>query len=192
MPRLSKAIEAMFSGEMGSTIYERTVDTIEKESMLPMMEKGILVGFSGGGDSVMLIAFLHEYQRRTKKPLNLLAVHVNHCIRGEESDRDEEFARAFLKELCIPFESVRIDVVALSEKLGTGIEETARNARYSAFDDIIKSRNDISTIAVAHNSADNAETVIMNMLRGSGLSGVCGIFLQTFYIFIFFEADHAE
>ncbi len=175
MCKLNKAIENIFASDTGSFIYEKIVETVEKENMLPFMEKGMVVGFSGGADSVFLICFLIEYQRRTGKKFNTLAVHVNHCIRGDEADRDERFSQDFLNELNIPFKSVRIDVPTISKKLGIGIEEAARNARYSVFNEIISSRNDIKTIVVAHNATDNTETVMMNILRGSGISGVCGI-----------------
>ena len=175
MSRLNKAIENMFASEEGSELYKRISNTIEKENMLHYIERGLLVGFSGGADSVFLTCFLSEYKRRSIVQFDILAVHVNHGIRGEEADRDEEFSRSFLAELEIPFESVHADVPTISKELGIGIEEAARNVRYSAFRDLIKSRDGISTIAVAHNATDNTETVLMNILRGSGLSGVCGI-----------------
>ena len=113
--------------------------------------------------------------RGSGKDFPLLAVHINHCIRGEEADRDEQFARDFSLNLGIEFKSLKIDVPCMAKEYGLGLEEAARNARYSAFRDIIEGRNDISTIAIAHNATDNCETIIMNILRGSGLSGICGI-----------------
>ena len=175
MSRLNKAIENMFASDIGSELYRRIADTIEKENMLPYIEKGLLVGFSGGADSVFLACFLSEYKRRSNADFSILAVHVNHCIRGDEADRDEEFSKDFLTELNLPFESVRVDVPAMSEELGLGMEEAARNARYSVFDDLISSREELSTIVVAHNATDNTETVMLNILRGSGISGMCGI-----------------
>lgn len=175
MSRLNKAIENMFASESGSELYQRITNTVNKENMLPFIEGGLLVGFSGGADSVFLACFLTEYKRRTKGNFNVLAVHVNHGIRGDEADRDEEFSKAFLDELGIPVESIKIDVPKMSEEMGIGMEEAARNARYSIFNDLISGKEDVSTIVVAHNATDNTETVIMNMLRGSGISGMCGI-----------------
>ena len=175
MSRLNKAITDMFASCNGGELYGRIIKTVEKENMLRFIEKGVLVGFSGGADSVFLISFLREYKRRTNKPFSILAVHVNHGIRGAEAERDENFSGDFLSELGMPFVAVYKDVPALSNECGMGLEETARNVRYSIFEDLIKNRSDIGAIAVAHNATDNTETVLMNILRGSGLSGVCGI-----------------
>ena len=108
-------------------------------------------------------------------PKKLLAVHINHMIRGSEADRDEAFSKDFCEKLGVEFISKKIDVPSLSKELSIGMEEAARKARYSHFADIISSRNDISTIAVAHNSTDNIETVLFNLIRGAGINGVSGI-----------------
>ena len=175
MFKLSDAITQMFSTDKGCEIYNRILDTLHSENMTNIVDKGLLVGFSGGPDSVFLLSFLNEYKRRDNKDFKILAVHVNHCIRGKEADRDESFAKEFADSLGIEFESISADIPKQSKELGIGIEEAARNARYSIFSDLISSRTDISAITVAHNATDNAETVLMNILRGSGLSGVCGI-----------------
>ena len=175
MSKLNKTIEDMFATDQGNNIYERITETIKNEHMSMLIDSGLLVGFSGGADSVFLLSFLVEYQRRTSKTFPVLAVHINHCIRGDEAERDERFSREITNNLGIEFLSFKIDVPAMSEKLGIGLEEAARNARYSIFSDLIRSRNDIKTIVTAHNATDNTETVLLNSLRGSGLSGVCGI-----------------
>jgi len=175
MYKHSKNIENMFSSLNGSKIYKRILTTVYTENMSELIDHGILVGFSGGADSVFLLCFLNEYKKRTGKTFPVLAVHVNHCIRGEEANRDEQFAEEFATSLGVEFKAVNINVPAVSKELGIGIEEAARNVRYSCFTDIIHGRNDISAIAVAHNATDNVETVIMNILRGSGISGICGI-----------------
>ena len=165
----------MFSSLHGKDIYSTIVSTVEKENMHAYIKGGILVGFSGGADSVMLMCFLSEYRRRCGEEFPILAVHVNHGIRGKEADGDEEFSRGIAGDLGIEFKSISVDVPKMKDELGLGLEEAARNARYSIFADIIEGREDISTIAIAHNATDNTETVLMNILRGSGLSGVCGI-----------------
>lgn len=175
MCRLSKAIEKMFSSQKGEEIYNRIIHTIKREGMSEYIDGGLLVGFSGGADSVFLLCFLLNYKRNTNKTFPILAVHINHCIRGEEADNDETFSIKFCKDLNVDVTSLKIDVPAIKNNLNTGMEEAARKARYSTFADIIQSREYISNIAVAHNATDNAETVIMNMLRGSGISGMCGI-----------------
>ena len=175
MPRLNKRVENAFSSKKGVELYNRIYATVVKENMSSFIDRGVLVGFSGGADSVFLTCFLTEYKRRLDKDFSILAVHVHHGIRASEADRDEAFSNDFSSELGIEFASRRVDVPAMKQSLGLGMEEAARNARYSIFDDIIQGRDDINTIAVAHNATDNTETVLMNMLRGSGLSGVCGI-----------------
>lgn len=175
MFKANKSIEEMFASHEGSKLYDRIVSVIKKEGMESLIDRGLLVGLSGGADSVFLLCFLLEYKRRCNKAFPILAVHVNHGIRGEEADNDEAFSRELCRLMNLDFESRYVDVPAIKQNEGIGIEEAARNARYSVFNDIINGRNDISSIAVAHNATDNAETVIMNILRGSGLSGVCGI-----------------
>ena len=123
----------------------------------------------------MLLCFLLELRRREALDFKITCVHVNHGIREIETERDEEFCisicKAFDTELIVEKHSVP----ALAQANGEGIEEAARNLRYSIFSGIIRGRNDISAIAVAHNMNDNAETVLFNILRGSGANGAGGI-----------------
>lgn len=135
----------------------------------------VIVGFSGGADSVLLLSFLKDYLDNTK--IKLCAAHLNHLIRGEEAYLDEEFCRNFCIESDVEFVSERVDVPALSEKLGCGIEEAARRARYDFFDRVAKeiSEHGNVLIATAHNADDNLETVLFNMLRGAGTLGLAGI-----------------
>lgn len=166
-------ISQMFSGQH-KKLYDRIVDTVEKYSMAEYIKAGVLVGFSGGADSVLLLLFLLEYRRRSQD-FPILAVHINHSIRGQEAERDESFSRELCTSLGVEFQSYKLDVPLIAHNAGIGIEEAARNARYSKFSEIILSRNDIGTVAVAHNSDDNAETVIFNIMRGSGTRGASGI-----------------
>ena len=168
-----KRLYELFS-DVGSNIYSTAEETVTLYGMDEYINSGVLVGLSGGADSVMLLCFLVEYRRRTRD-FPMLAVHVNHGIRGEEADADEEFSRRISEALGVEFISVKCDVPRLARESGKGIEETARNARYSAFQDIISGRSDINAIAVAHNSDDNAETVLLNIMRGSGSRGAAGI-----------------
>ncbi len=134
--------------------------------------KKILVGLSGGADSVSLVLCLCALSG--KYGFSVLCAHVNHMIRGSEADRDEEFAKALCERLGIEFYSTRIDVPYLSRERKKGLEEAARDVRYEYFESFIRdSKADF--IATAHTASDNAETVIMNMTRGCGLSGLCGI-----------------
>ncbi|MBR2465759.1 MAG: tRNA lysidine(34) synthetase TilS [Clostridia bacterium] len=168
-------LEGLFSSERGARIYSEGERAINDFEMRELLSGGVLVGLSGGADSVMLLLFLIEYRRVLRAEFPILAVHVNHMIRGGEADRDEEFSRELCESLGVEFISRRIDVPALSKESGTSLEETARNVRYSVFTDIIDGRNDISVICVAHNADDNFETVLINMMRGAGTRGVSGI-----------------
>ncbi len=153
--------------------YESFLSVIEEYGMRERILRGTLVGFSGGPDSVLLLHLLLRYRESNDFPL--LAVHVHHGIRGESADRDARFAKDMCASLGVDFLLVRTDVPAFAKEQHLGIEEAARTLRYSFFDDIIKGRNDISTIALGHNATDNLETVIFHLMRGCGIGGLAGI-----------------
>ena len=132
----------------------------------------ILVGLSGGADSSALLHMLSVY--REKCGAKIYAAHVNHGIRGAEADRDEEFCREYAGSLGVEIFVLRADVPALAKERGESVETAARSLRYSYFEQIMR-ENNIPILATAHNANDNLETVIFNIARGSGLSGVCGI-----------------
>ena len=134
---------------------------------------GILVGYSGGADSSVLLRLLCGLCR--ERDISLVAVHVHHGIRGDEADRDAEFCRRTCEELGAEFRLIRADIPALAAQTGRGIEETARDFRYSEFRRILESDARLSHVAVAHNSDDNAETIIFNLVRGCGVDGLGGI-----------------
>lgn len=129
----------------------------------------MIVGLSGGADSVCL---LHVLQSLDALPLALTAVHVNHGLRGEEAARDERFCRQFCETLGVEFCSVHVNVPAESAKTGEGHEACGRRLRYEAFR---KAAGEDGYILTAHTADDNAETVLMHLLRGTGLSGLGGI-----------------
>lgn len=167
--------ERLFASPAGERIYSLFEAAVCECKMREHIEKGTLVGLSGGADSVMLTLLLLEYKRREGIASPILAVHVNHGIRGEEAERDECFAREFARSLGIEFNLRRIDVPSLAKESGRSLEEEAREARYLCFTEIIRGRKDVFSIALGHNATDNLETVIFNMMRGSGLRGACGI-----------------
>ncbi|MDE5772497.1 MAG: tRNA lysidine(34) synthetase TilS [Ruminococcus sp.] len=136
-----------------------------------MINKGdtVICGLSGGADSVCLLLVLCEL--RHEIDFNLKALHVNHCLRGAESDRDENFCRDLCKRLDIPFTAVSCNVTDFAEKNSLSVEESARKLRYSLF----SKNSDGGKIATAHNANDNLETVILNLSRGSALKGLAGI-----------------
>jgi len=127
-----------------------------------------LVGFSGGADSVTLLHALCTLLGAER----IVAVHINHMLRGEEANADEEFCRDFCQKREIPFLSRKIDVNALC--FGVGFEEAARNVRYAVFEEIAGAMQ-CATVSLAHTASDNLETVLFHLCRGAGASGLSGI-----------------
>ena len=167
-------VEELFSST-GRKIYDTAEATVKRFNMEGKIGSGVCIGFSGGADSVMLLCFLLEYRRRHSLDFGIVCAHVNHQIRGNEADADEAFSRSFCESLGVEEISSRFDIPAMAAHYRLGIEEMARDMRYRTFDKIILGRDDISAIAVAHNMTDNAETVVFNLLRGSGARGASGI-----------------
>ena len=167
-------VNNLFESPCGRELYKEAILAIEEYSMAEKMRNGALVGFSGGADSVMLLCFLKKYYENLGSG-KIVAVHINHMIRGDEADRDEAFSRDFCAAIGVEFVSKKVDVPAEAKRLSLGLEEAARNIRYSIFEEIFKSRNDISCVSIAHNATDNLETAIFNMMRGAGARGASGI-----------------
>lgn len=132
----------------------------------------LLIGLSGGADSVCLALVLKALQE--SYDLTLTAVHVHHGIRGESANRDLDFSKNLCEKLGIEFVSAYRDVPAIAEKKHLTEEEAGRIVRYQIFEEEAKKRG-ASAIAVAHHMDDQAETVLMNLLRGSGIRGLSGI-----------------
>ena len=170
---MNELLERLFSSEKGKLLYSNAKSAISENNMSEIMQKGVLLGFSGGADSVALLCVLLKY--RETVDFSLKAVHINHGIRCEEAERDEAFSEAFCKRMGVDFQSVKINVPKISKAKGIGLEEAARNERYRIFDSILSGNEDLSSIAVAHNSTDNLETILFNMLRGTGATGAAGI-----------------
>ncbi len=152
--------------------------TIKKHRMDRIMGGAgvVIIGFSGGADSSCLLHLMIDWCR--ENGVKLSAAHINHMIRGEEADSDEAFCKRICDSLGVPFYSLRADVPALANESGRGIEETARDVRYRFFDELsleLTGKADGAAIVTAHNAGDNLETVIFNMLRGTGIHGLCGI-----------------
>ena len=142
----------------------------------------VIVGLSGGADSVCLFLLLNKL--KDYFGIDLYGVHINHCIRGESAARDEKFSYELCEKYGIPFMAYEIDVPSLAKKEGLTVEEAGRNARYACFADYadeiraskIQDEKDLSIkVAVAHHMDDQAETVIFNMVRGSGITGIGGM-----------------
>lgn len=139
-----------------------------------MVKKGdkILIALSGGPDSIALTHVLYTLKEYFN--IQLFAAHVNHCVRGKEADEDENYAKEFCDKLNIPFFSLRIDINELAKNKGISTEMAGREVRYEFFNKI-KNENNIDKIALAHNSNDQAETLLMRIMRGTGIQGLIGI-----------------
>ena len=132
----------------------------------------LLIAFSGGPDSVFVLQFFNKY--KSKFGIELFALHINHSLRGKESDEDELFCKFFCKNLNIQFNSQKVNIKEFAKQNKESIEEAARNIRYA---ELQKYAKEISAtkIVTAHNLNDNTETVLLNLFRGAGLSGASGI-----------------
>lgn len=149
-------------------MLDKILSFAEKYNMFPQRAT-VVCGLSGGADSVSLVLALSELSKRLN--ITVEALHVNHCLRGDESDRDEEFCRRFCAQLGIPFTAVSCDVRSYAEQNSLSDEEAARKLRY----DIFTRHSAEKLIATAHNANDNLETVILNLARGTALKGLSGI-----------------
>lgn len=130
---------------------------------------GAVLAFSGGADSC---ALLHYLSTRCE---NLVCVHINHMIRGEEAERDESFAREMSKNYGVKFICHKIDIPKISAQRKTGLEQTAREERYRVLYEELSKNPECKCIVTAHNADDNAETVLFNLTRGTGATGISGI-----------------
>lgn len=128
----------------------------------------VCVALSGGADSVALLYLLRECAEALQ--ITLSAAHFNHCLRGSESERDERFVRALCAELQVPLRVGRGNVREFAEERGLSLETAARRLRYEFLESL-----DCDRVATAHHADDNAETVLLHLLRGSGLRGLGGI-----------------
>lgn len=129
----------------------------------------VVVGLSGGADSVCLLLSLNEL--KSELGITVSALHVNHCLRGAESDRDEQFCIELCQKNGIPIITGRFDVLSRAKADKTSTELAARDIRYEFF----KEHTQGKKLATAHNANDNAETVIFNLTRGTGIKGISGI-----------------
>lgn len=129
----------------------------------------VVCGLSGGADSVSLLLAMRIISGELG--IAVEAIHVNHCLRNDESDRDESFCRELCKRLNVPFIAVSCDVRRFAEENSLSIEDAARRMRYGVFREYSAGKK----IATAHNADDNLETVILNLTRGTALKGLSGI-----------------
>ena len=152
----------------------KVLKTIKKYNLIENGDK-LVLGVSGGPDSIAMLNILNDLriEKDIELDFNIVVAHINHMIR-DEAIEDENFVKKFCEEKGIEFYSKSIDVKKLANTNKISTEEAGRNARYDFFDEILDYTNS-NKIAIAHNKNDKSETIIMNFMRGSGITGLKGI-----------------
>lgn len=151
---------------------QKVLNTIKKYDLIKDGDR-VVVGVSGGPDSISLLDILNKIKNEKLINFEIICVHINHQIREEAND-DELFVQDYCEKNKIKFYCKRIDVIKYANNNKIGLEEAGRILRYDFFDEIMQKEN-ANKIAIAHNKNDKAETIIMNIIRGTGISGLKGI-----------------
>ena len=149
----------------------KVLDFIRKKKLLKKGDS-VVLGVSGGADSICMLKILSDAQKR--RDISLYVLHINHQIRGAEADEDAAFVKRACTKFKVPHRVVSVDVPRIADEQGLSLEEAGRMVRYQEFSDYAYEVG-ANKIAVAHNSNDNAETVLMNLARGTGIKGLSGI-----------------
>ena len=151
-------------------LEEKVLNTINKYNMIQSGD-GIVIGVSGGPDSMTLLNILNNLKEKLN--IKLYVAHINHSIR-EEADAETEYVKEFCKKIDVEFFAKKVKVEEIAKELKMGTEEAGRNIRYEFFEEVAH-KVGANKIATAHNLNDNAETVLMNIMRGTSVSGLKGI-----------------
>lgn len=154
------------------------IKTINEYNLIEYNDK-IIVGVSGGADSIALLFFINSIKNIFN--LKIFAVHINHCMRNDESDADEKLVIDFCNKLNVPLKIFSYKIKDEAKKLKKSIEETGRIYRYKSFDTALK-QFCANKIAVAHNKNDNVETFFMRIFRGTSINGLSSIPFKRDYI----------
>lgn len=152
-------------------MIDKVLQYIMKYNMITDGDK-IVVGVSGGADSVCLFYTLKEIQK--KIPFSMIVVHVEHGLRGEESVGDAEYVNGICRKEEVPFELFSVNLYKEAADRKCSLEEAGRIVRYEAFRETL-AKYQADKIAVAHNQNDRGETMLFNLFRGTGLRGLVGI-----------------
>ena len=153
-------------------LEEKIYDTIKKYNLINSNDK-VICGVSGGPDSICMLDILRKIKQENKIDFEIIVCHINHMLRAEAIE-DEKYVENYCKKNQIKCYIKRIDVKEYANNKKQGTEEAGRNIRYDFFEEIFQKEN-ANKIAIAHNKNDKIETMIMNALRGSGISGLKGI-----------------
>ncbi len=155
---------------IGDNLKKKVLRYIEENSLFAPGDT-VVVAVSGGADSVALLDILASLGELR---LNLVVAHLNHLLRGAEADADEEFVRRLAESYGLPVEVRRADVREKAAREGRSLEDAGRIARY-AFLDALAASHEARVVALAHHADDQAETVLLRLLRGAGGSGLCAM-----------------
>jgi tRNA(Ile)-lysidine synthase len=154
-------------------LEKKVADFIRAERLFTG-DKRILLAVSGGADSTALLHIMTSLKTRGVMPVEVCCAHINHRLRGAESQRDQDFVASQCRKLNLPVFTEEIDVRQYARECKLSIETAARKLRIDALIEIAQQQN-CACIATAHQQNDNAETVVQRLTRGTGLSGICGI-----------------
>lgn len=153
-------------------LENKILNTIKKYNLINDNDK-IVLGVSGGPDSITMLNVLNNLKNTGKINFEICVAHINHGLR-ENAILDQEYVYKYCEKIGIKCFILNTNIKEIAEKEKRGLEETGRKIRYEFFDEILEKTNS-NKIAIAHNLNDNIETIIMNIIRGSGLSGLKGI-----------------
>ncbi len=151
---------------------KQILETIKEYKLIENGDK-IIVGVSGGPDSICMLDLLRKIKEKNILKFEIIVVHINHKIR-EEADLDEEYVINYCKKNNLKIYTKRANILEIAKTIKTGTEEAGRKVRYNFFEEILE-KEKATKIATAHNKNDKIETIIMNILRGSGIGGSKGI-----------------
>jgi tRNA(Ile)-lysidine synthase len=143
-----------------------------KNTKLIIKNDRLLLGLSGGSDSIALLFILKKLQ--TKIGFSLGLAHLNHALRGFASDKDERFVRKLAEKYQLPVFTKKVNIKEFAKEQRLSLEDGARRSRYDFFIDTAN-KNKFNKVALAHTQDDQVETVLLKLLRGSGLTGLCGM-----------------
>ena len=144
---------------------------IRKEALLPA--ERVVIGVSAGADSMALLYVLVKICKTDYPDTDFMAAHLNHGIRGEEADQDEDLVRSFCEKLGVPLSVRKLDIPAISKEKKTSVETQGRLERYAFFSELCGESD--ARIAVAHHMDDQAESIVMHIFRGCGMEGLLGM-----------------
>ena len=149
--------------------FVRNLITEWRKLELPFSDNSVVVGVSGGADSMSLLTAIRDLTEQKKLRLRVVVAHFNHKLRGTESDADEEFVRRYAADIGFEFAVASVRIATKSN-----LEEVARQARYEFLDEVAR-KYDAGIVLTAHTQNDQAETFLLNLIRGSGRQGLAGM-----------------